>query len=382
MAITFIEPGGDATYTVTTTNGTWPTLLGTVPTVASDFVHSTHTRSLKPGINAQSQLLTETGTISDAGARISLRVYINVLPNATAQIFHLRSSSGAVTNSLMITSAGVLQLWKGTSTSQIGSDGATLSTGAWYRLSLAYTITSASVNRFELYVNGASSISATNAASTVGTSRPAFGNVAADTTFDWRISDVYVDNDNTLTDPGDVYVTAKLPFANGTASDFTTAVGGTTGSGYGTGHAPNVNERALNTSHAYAVTTSGVAASSETFSIEPAATGDFDLSSVTILGVLGWVSAKSLANMTAMLVLNGVSFSTNLTSTIAVARKISGSNTYPSGGDAIGLTTDAITATTVTLYEAGIMIAYKAASSGSAKFLPEALGLASLGGLH
>ena len=47
MAVTFLEPGGDADFLVGTTNGFWNGAGGTVPTVGTDFVHGSHKKSIK-----------------------------------------------------------------------------------------------------------------------------------------------------------------------------------------------------------------------------------------------------------------------------------------------------------------------------------------------
>lgn len=357
MATKFLEPGGDADFAVTTTNGFWGTASGAA--VATDFVHGTHVKSIKYRTGQADSLGSKSATLADAGRRISFYVYLNALPNATANIACLHSSTGGTDSPLVnfkLTSAGVLQLWNG-ATAQIGTNGATLSTGVWYRISLAYTITSTTVNRFELFVNGVSSISITNATLTIIVSNYfQIGNLSTNATLDMRSSDHYIDDSSALTDTGDIWVTAKRPNANGTINGFTTQIG-SGGSGYGSGHSPQVNERALSTTNGWSMIGAGSAITEE-YNIENISTGDIDLSTATIIDYIGWVSAKTLNAETASIVVNGTSSNISLTTTIQIFTKIVGSTSYPAGtGTDIGIiTTTAVT--TVSLYECGIIIAF------------------------
>lgn len=263
---------------------------------------------------------------------------------------------------LRITSAGVLQWWD--VLAQKGSDGGTLSTGVWYRISVAYTITSSTVNRFEVWVDGVSSISITNASvfNALTTRNLLLG--GSDGTLDARFSDIYLDDSTALTDPGNIWVTAKRPNANGTTNNFVTQIG-SGGSGYGSGHSPQVNERASSDTNGWSVV--AVAATTEEYTIESAATGDINISADTIVDYVGWVRAKSLIAETGLIKVGGTTSNIALTSTITTFQKVKGSSTYPAGNTDIGIVTDA-TATTVSLYEAGIVVAYiPAAAPSSAK---------------
>ena len=224
MAVTFLEPGGDADFAnIQLDNTLWGPSFGGAPTVVTDFVHGGHKRSIKyrPGFSDRVQ--TPFGVVSDTGGRFSFYIYLNALPSATTLFFLLRNNVDFTVVSLVLTSGGVLQLWRGNIVTQIGSNGATLSTGTWYRISLAFTITSSSVNRFEVFVNGTSSISGTNVTS-LNTASNYFeiGNLDTDASLDFRSSDHYADNSSSLLDTGNIWVTAKRPNANGTTNGFTT----------------------------------------------------------------------------------------------------------------------------------------------------------------
>ena len=230
--------------------------------------------------------------------------------------------------------------------------------GVWYRLSLCWKITSTTVNDLRLFKDGSLDITVTNATiNQVSTQCLQVGNGNADTTLDLRLSDIYVDDSNSLSDPGNIWVTAKRPNANGTTNGFTTQIGAG-GSGYGSGHSPQVNERALSQSNGWSMVGAGSAITEE-YNIENKNVGDINITSSTIVDFMGWLFAKALAGETATMILAGASFANLiLTSTPTMFTNIAGSTTYPpSSGTDIGIiTTTALT--TVSLYECGIIIAY------------------------
>lgn len=359
MATKFLEPGGDADFGI----GLWTVDSGT-PAIATDFVHGGHIKSIKYRPGATVDQVKNIGIITDAGGRASLYIYLNVLPtsNLSAPVLCNNSADSSVLT-INITSGGVLQIVNNVGT-QIGLNGATLSTGVWYRLCLAWKITSSTVNEIRLFKDGTSTISITNGTlDATGMDRFYIGNATGDATFDMRSSDHYLDDSNALTDPGNIWVTAKRPNANGTTNGFTTQIGAG-GSGYGTGHSPQVNERALSTTNGWSMVGAGAAVTEE-YSIENAATGDISLTGATIVDFMGWVYAKSLAGETASIIVAGSSSSISLTSSNTMFTKIAGSTTYPAGNTDIGvITTTALT--TVSLYECGVIVAYIPASSSPA----------------
>lgn len=352
MATTFLEPGGDATFNVTTNNnsgGLWSTIQASSSLVASDFVHGNHKKSIQyhpSGLD----ICVANSVIADSGGRFSFYIYLVALPAANASII-----SAGTPFKIRLSTAGVIQLWNQTP-AQIGTDGSTLSTGRWYRISLSYTITSTTINRFELFVDGVSSISITNATiGSTGTANFTVGNIDTDTSLNFRSSDHYIDDSNSLTDTGDIWVTAKRPNANGNTNGFTTQIGSGS-SGYGSGHSPQVNERAVSTTNGWSMIGAGSAITEE-YNIENSSTGDINISSDTLVDFMGWVFASSLSSETGSIILAGVSSNISLTSSAKVFTKMAGSTTYPAGGTDIGIiTTTALT--TVSLYECGVIIAY------------------------
>lgn len=357
MATKFIEPGGDATLNTETTSngGMWKAVDARA--VATDIVHGSHISSLSFLNSTRS--LTSTAAFADSGSRVSFYVYFVALPTNAVQSFFaaLTLNLGAIVFTVRLTSAGRLQLWNA-ETAQIGLSGSTLSTGRWYRISLAYTITSTTINEFRLFLDGVQDISVSNG--TLATTNSAEfvisnGVTGSDVTLNYRTSDHYVDNSSSLTDTGDVWVTAKRPFSNGTTNGFTTQIG-SGGSGYGTGHTPQVNERPLSTTNGWSMLGAG-AAITEEYSIEGRAIGDINLTGATIVDFVGWVYASSLLSETAQIVVANVNSNISLTSTNTMFTKVAGSTTYPVGGTDIGIITST-TLTTVSLFESGIMVAY------------------------
>lgn len=360
---TFLEPGGDATFVanITTAGGFWNEFSGP-PTVATDFVHGNHVKSYSYS-GGNLYLGTALGILASAGRRISVYLYFNGFPSATTGILGGRTAGDTNVFYLSITSGGVLQMTTD-GTTQIGTNGSTLSTGQWYRISIAFTITDTTTNRFEVFKDGVSDISITNATIlNSAVSKFVIGRLTGTVSADFRSSDHYIDNSASLTDTGDIWVTAKRPNANGTTNGFTTQIG-TGGSGYGSGHSPQVNERALSIVNGWSMIGVGTAIA-EQYNIESQSTGDINISTGTIRDYMGWVSAKALVAAGASITVNGVSTTISLTTAEKVFTKMAGSTTYPAGtGSDIGIITDT-TLTTVSLYEAGIIVAYIPGATGS-----------------
>lgn len=336
----------------------WNVAAG-VPAVATDFVHGTHIKSIK--YPASAQLATAAGVLSDAGSRASAYFYFNAFPANPNSSFIMGSYNAGISAFpwiLNITTGGVLRLFNSAST-QIGSNGPTLSLGTWYRISVAYTITSTSVNRFEVFVNGVSAISVTNATlGTIITSRLFFANIS-DASLDMRTSDHYADNVSSLADTGNVWVTAKRPFANGTLNEFTTQVG-VGGSGYGSGHTPQVNERPISSTNGWSISTT--TKKTEEYTIESRSQGDIDITGATIVDFAGWMyaSVDSTADSPVHnIIVAGVATAKTMTTNPAVYIQVAGSTTYPAGNTDIGMDGQYTTNAHVTrLLECGIMVAY------------------------
>lgn len=372
MATTFLEPGGDSTFDLAVTNGFWSQLV-IAPSIASDFVHGTHQRSIKFRANNQDIVDAKLGILTDAGGTVSVYLYFTALPTTSMGAFMvIANAGGSSIVRLYLTTAGVLQLWRGAGVAQMGSDGPTLATGQWYRISVAYTIASATVNEFRVFVNGSLSITASNTASlNTGSSYFRTGNIIPNAALDIRASDFYANSSSSLSDPGDIWVTAKRPVSNGTINGFTTQIG-SGGSGYGTGHSPQVNERPLSTTNGWSMIGAGSAVTEE-YSIEGLSVGDINITGARIIDFEGWLSGSSVTSETASIIVAGATSNIALTSTATVFTAVAGSATYPTGGTDIGIVTST-TLTTVGLYECGIMVAFIPASVSTTNLL-SALGV-------
>lgn len=356
MAV-LLDPGGSATYDFSL----WPGGTSGSPTVVSDIVHG-QPRSLRavPSATPNYWLDDTVGgshpLVKDSGTRLSWYMYIAAFPTTTRDFLVLiNNSASQYVFHFSMDNFGNIYIYDYNGL-QIGGNGGPVSTGQWYHMTFSYKITSVTVNSGLFTIDGVSNITFTNYSfpNTAGTSMLWMGNIAGDTAFDFRVSDFYMDNDTGVNYPGDVIVTAKRPNANGTTNGFTTQIGAG-GSGYGSGHSPQVNERPQSDTNGWSMVGAG-AAITEEYAIENRAAGDADLTNYNIIDFMGWVRAKSLISETASIIVAGTASNISLTSAIAYFIKFTGSAIYPAGATDIGIITDT-TLTTVSLYECGIVMA-------------------------
>lgn len=354
---TFMESGTDATQTI----AFYASSIGTV-TSATDW-SATGPRSVKfdvTGTPAAAQVTTPAGVLGDAGRRPCVRRRFDTLPTGDDVIFTIQTSAVLGVFNIRLTSGGLLKI--------VLANGTTLVTGSKvlavnvpYRICFPYTVTSTSVYTVKVLINGVLDSSVVNgtALARTGTDRLVLGMSTTNSAnaHAW-IDDLYIDNGSTLDDPGDIHVTAKRPFANGTANGFTTQIGsGPAPNGIGSGHAPNVSEEPLSQSFGWSFLTA-LATVTEEYNIENPAAGDLSVSLPGLKGVMGWIFAGSALSETGKILVQNVTSNISLTSTPAFFFAI-GSNTYPAGvGSDIGMQTDSSSTTTVSLYECGIVVAY------------------------
>ncbi len=332
-------------------------------TVTSDTVqHHTGPRSIKlftsnPAVNA---LVTSGGVMSDSGTRISFWWMGDTFAATGPTI--LNFDDGANTIWGLMFNAGLNRLRSGPVGATAVDGTVPIATNTWYHITISYFITNSTTWQFKVYVNGVLDSTANSGTLTrTGTSRFQFrdGTGFGINATQW-FDDVYVDNgasSSSQPDTGDIRVTAKRPNANGTTNGFTTQIGAG-GSGYGTGHSPQVNEQPLSQTNGWSMIGAGSAVTEE-YNIENILTGDVNILGITPVDVQGWFYAKSLAGETTQMIVNGTNFSQAITSTPTMYTKFTGATAYPAGtGTDIGITTDT-SLTTVSLYEAGIQVAYK-----------------------
>lgn len=353
---TFLEPGTDATEDTSFFTG----VAGDVSSVSAQAftgLRSLQCNTSSPAVNAN---CTIPNVLADAGSQISFYFRTDTLPAAASQIIRLIQAGTSTVWTLVLNTNGTLQNTPNGATASTGST--VLSVNTWYRICISYYITNTSTYTFVVYVDRVLD-STTNAGTLTNTTAVSF-RVRADSTSGANVKNwfdnIYVAtggaNSTSQPDTGDVRITAKRPNANGTTNEFITQIG-VGGSGYGSGHSPQVNERPLSTANGWSVINAG-SVKTEEYNIENAAAGDIDISGKPLVDYVGWVLASSATGETASIVVNGVSSSISLTSTATLFQKASGSAAYPAGtGTDIGVITDA-TATTVGLYECGIIVAY------------------------
>lgn len=328
-------------------------------------------RSIKAagGATPGGATINKTGILGDAGRRVifgfrfSGTIAIGGGATLAADFFNAETGSLGVFR-LGMNNSGTLILYGADGTTQYGSNGPNLSANTDYEICVVYTITDTTHNTFTVYVNGVSQITATNVTLVrTGTDQIIFG-VFAHNTLGANVTVFsahwYVD-DGTSGYPGAIRVTAKLPIANGTTNGFTTQIGAG-GSGVGAGHSPQVNERPNSDSNGWSIVTVASAITEE-YNIQSVSAGDVDITGATIVDYAGWLRSKALTSETAQIIVNNVNNNISLTSSIAFFSQIAGSSTYPAGtGTDIGEISAAI-ATTISLYECGIVVAYIAAST-------------------
>ena len=314
------------------------------------------------GASNNASLVYRVGVVptgANLGARITAYFRLTNLPGSTATLFGVTTSANQYLV-VRITSGGVLQLWGGGS--QIGSNGSTINPGgvpAWYRLSLVYKLNaSGQISDAKLFLDGVQDISVTGLTLTTG----------ADFALGWvdtpgaskvlHFHHVYADDDTSLTDTGDIRVTAKLPNADSTRG-FDTVIGGGTGDcADGSTEYGCVNDRPISESTGWRQT--ATADVTENFNIESASQGDVDISGNTLVARTAWVWAKKgsgpgACGTTADMWDNNSASAVELTASSALYTKITDSTTYPSN-PAAGMNS-CTTAQDTYFYETGVLIA-------------------------
>jgi glycosyltransferase involved in cell wall biosynthesis/transposase len=353
--VKFMESGTDATHDMSFWTSSDPNYSSSDCTVAETGSCSVKLNSGNPGTYA---LLHQANVAADSGTRIS---------------FYMKFDSFTTDGN-----QGIIELWDSTDSNYVfdpvalnsshqlcinGICGATvLSTGVWYRISLAYTITSTSVNQFKVFLNGNLEVNDVNdAVSQTGSNYIRIGLIATGdgNNVIQHMDDVYIDNGSDLSDPGDIHVTNKRPNANGASNQFTTQIG-SGGSGYGSGHSPQVNEQPLSTTNGWSTS---VATQRENYTLENASTGDVNVSSKTLIADEAWAYAKTGATCSGEAITNnGNDTSIALTTSYAMYTNIRTSTSYPSSSSGVGLQSCTNTST-ISLAEAGMLIGYYASTN-------------------
>ncbi len=354
MATIWMESGTDATQ-------------GTEFWTATSIAASTATT---PITGPRSILLTNTSVttssvtkntvLADAGRRITFRFMTDAAPGANLAIVqHLNSANSASIFSLFLLTTRKLRLNLPGATSA-NVDGTTvLNLNTPYRIAISYVITSATVWTFNVFINGVLEITSTNNGTLTNTATANFRLLAGAnaTITNNRFDDIFIDSGTTLDDPGNIIVTNKRPVSAGAANNWTTQIG-SGGSGYGTGHSPQVNEQPLSVTNGWSIASSSLIV--EEYTIEGASVGDKDVSNprYQLVDYMGWVYCKSGTADTRNIIVNGSASNISVLTTNALFTKVAGSTTYPSGNTAIGMNNNSLVAL-ASLFECGILLAYK-----------------------
>jgi hypothetical protein len=362
--VTYLESGTDATQDLAFFSST----VGTVSS-ATDQAH-TGPRSLKmgtgnPAVAAQAKILSTI--VSDTGTQISFWVRLSaVLPSAAAGFFSVRNSSEAAVFTLNLNTDGTLNSEPSGATAVKGTTALVANT--WTRISVSYYITNSTTFAFKVYINGVLDTTVNAGTLSVTASdgiRFTLGALLGINVSGWW-EDIYVAtggaSSSSQPDPGNILVTAKRPSADGTSTQFTTAVGAAAGA-----HFDDVAEQPLNAANGWSLSNTTV--QTEEYSIQNAATGDVNLTGLTLVDYMGWIYAKvdSTANSPVHhIIVGGVATAKTMTTSAAFYSKVVGSATYPAGNTDIGMDGAYTTTPHVTsLLECGIVIAYLPSAGGS-----------------
>lgn len=367
ITTTFMEPGTDATqdfklYLSTTTGGT-----GTITSDSTKSVTGPRSFRATQGAGAGNAVATApSGAADDTGGQFSYWMYFDALPAAANQTAVGRTVGSANVFETRVNTNGTLRV---VPTGGTGVDGTyVMSINTWYRVVVSYYIATTTDFQFKAYLhsyNGALLDTITANAGTMtrtASSRIAFGMVTGswgNNTNLW-MDDIYASiggASKILGQPDlpEIRITAKRPLSNGTTNGFT---GTGTPSSYGSGNARYVNEQPASVTNYVSMVGAGAAVTEE-YNIEGPSVGDVNVSAVNIVDVGAWIYTSSLVGENASIILNNATSTVAITSTNTAYFKFSGLKTYPAGtGADVGEITDT-SLTTVSLFEAGVLIAYR-----------------------
>jgi hypothetical protein len=310
-----------------------------------------------------SAYINRLACLSDAGRRISLRVRFSAFPTSTSGIVRLLTGTTTLAE-LRMDSAGKIRLYAGASGGALQATGTTvMAVDTWYRISLAYTISSASVSEWRVYLDGVLELTASNPASQpTGSNNLRIGWTGNNpgTSKLMYHQDLYVDDGTGLDDPGDIRVTSKRPAGTGAANDFNTVVGASAN------RWTAVSELPATTTNMWRHTATSQVA--EQYTVQAASVGDDDITGKSIVCWAPWVywsivtgAGSTLISMYANGSLVGLT-STAGSNAFQTMESIVASTSYPSGNTDVGLRSTG-TAVDTNLAECGIFIAYVDSSS-------------------
>ncbi len=278
MATVFIESFGNATSGFEFYSSTGGTVAqsGTAPN-----------RVITCGSGAAGGTFIKQAILADAGRRITFMWSFGSYSasSATTRSIFTAFTSGSFRINVENNSGNRLILCNGldavlaTGTINVKTGTPTL------RITIAYTLTSTTVNRIKVWIDGVLDIDATNVTlNGVGSVDAQFADsrTAPALTQTFR-GGIYVDDDSGLTDVGSVNVTAKLPAALNT-NNFDT-LGGSGANRYN-----RVSDRPL--SETNYIEHAGATDVQENFGLQAASAGDTNVDSQNFIARTAWIWAK------------------------------------------------------------------------------------------
>jgi hypothetical protein len=312
--------------------------------------------------------------LADAGRRITFWFRIDNTPTVAGNTFmRILTAGDGTVGQIGIDTNRNLRLYAGATGTTLQATGSTvLSLSTWYKISFCYTITSASVSEWRVYLGTSTTpeLTASNPSSQIiGSSRWRIGwtGTAPGANIVCYTHDYYIDDSSALTNPnadGLIRVTEKRPSALGNLNNFDTAVGA------GANRWDRVNERPANSANRY--TQAGTTQQQENYTVQAASVGDDDITGAPILAWAPWVYysvAAASGSVLASIIANGspVTLTTRVASGVYQGdTTVVASTSYPSGNNVVGLRSSG-SAVDVHLADCGVFIAYTPAVAASEK---------------
>lgn len=301
------------------------------------------TRCIKCDAGASNQTACTLGGGVGVNSRFTMDFMLPALPVADSTIIGVTDAGGTqLVFLLQVTSGGLLKVLAGNSRTVVGTGATAVVANQWFRVCMTWTITSTTVWSLKVFLsigpsnynNSTTEINTSNGA-TLGTATPVLnfkgwvetGQAGASKLVYYQ--NVYIDDGSTLTDIGDMRVTAKLPTTR-TSTGFTTTVG--TGA---------VNERPISSTNGRRAPSSAGTVT-EGYSIEAQSAGDLDLTLaiykiVAYSGIVFGLYIEGGASPVTNIVLNGASTAITLTLTIAGYPVTVDTSVYPVTSPVIGM---------------------------------------------
>lgn len=346
MATTkFIESGTAATQGFEFWSSTAGTVTSDGTTVRLIGGRSIKLNTASPAVSA---IVRKLSIAADAGTRVTFWINLpSVTPSGNGSIISMRTAADGNVITVNLKTTGVLGCFGAGAPTVFGNT--VLVANTWYRVSLAYTITSTTSFEFRVYLNGVLEITISSNGTLSATASSGLSFILAlglGTNFIAYVSDIYVDNGTDLADPGNIGVTAKLP-ASTNANNWNTTLGD-----------GSVNERPI--SQTNGKKDSSVSAQNQNYTLQTAAVGDVDISAYTLLARTAWVYMKQETAIlgTTQMTDNGSNTTITPTTSAALYTLTTDSAAYPSNAAGIGMVSPGLAADPVDLYECGTIIAY------------------------